>query len=613
MKAHRFHLVVMFMAVGISAIGVSSAFARGGGKGGGGGHSSGGGHVGGGGGAHMSGGGHVGGGGGPHINGNVGGGAPHNFSAPSHGPTHTFNGPSGPGRTFSNAPARNNLPSVGPSQHQNLSPRHNPSVQPGTVPHTGANAQLRANPRNGLNAQPGTNAATANSRGNANFRANAATNNGSQAQAHHTFHHGYWNHNSQNNGRPGNISGANRFNAAVNAATANRMNAMGYGGYGLGGYGLGGYGMGGYGLGYGGYGYGGGGLNSLLGIGLALSGLGGYGGYGGYGMGGYGGYGLMGGYPIGWGLGGGGLGGLAYSSGYLPYSNPYYAGNMGGYNYAQPIPTMVAANPSPSSQELFDNAVAQFKAGDYQTALSTVDNAIQQDPSDSVMHEFRALDLFALGNYPSAAATIHSVLAVGPGWDWTTMSNLYPDVDVYTAQLRALEQHVADNPNEADARFLLAYHYITTGNTEAATQELAEVTRLKPDDKLAADLMKMNQVGQTAENATPPAPAQTPSQPAPEATPIDSAALVGTWHAQRPDGSKFQLELKPDKTFDWKVNQQGHEQALSGSFGVEKDLLALESPQAGGMVAHVAQADKDHFTFKMLGAPKDDPGLTFTR
>ena len=60
-------------------------------------------------------------------------------------------------------------------------------------------------------------------------------------------------------------------------------------------------------------------------------------------------------------------------------------------------------------------------------------------PTDAVLHEFRALVLFAMGDYRQSAAVVHSVLAVGPGWDWTTMSSLYPDPNRYTQQLAALE------------------------------------------------------------------------------------------------------------------------------------------------------------------------------
>ena len=43
--------------------------------------------------------------------------------------------------------------------------------------------------------------------------------------------------------------------------------------------------------------------------------------------------------------------------------------------------------------------------------------------------------LFALQKYPESAAAIYAVLSAGPGWDWTTMSGLYPNVNVYTQQL----------------------------------------------------------------------------------------------------------------------------------------------------------------------------------
>jgi hypothetical protein len=75
--------------------------------------------------------------------------------------------------------------------------------------------------------------------------------------------------------------------------------------------------------------------------------------------------------------------------------------------------------------------------------------------------------LFAQGKYREAAGTIHAVLADGPGWDWATMSGLYPSVQVYTTHLRALEDFARTNPDSADARFLLGYHYLTEGYHDA--------------------------------------------------------------------------------------------------------------------------------------------------
>ena len=101
--------------------------------------------------------------------------------------------------------------------------------------------------------------------------------------------------------------------------------------------------------------------------------------------------------------------------------------------------------------------------GDYKTALAQVDQAIAQVPNDTVLHEFRGLVLFALGRYKEAAAADYAVLSAGPGWDWTTLSGLYPNVDVYTEQLRALEQYAKSHPAASEAKFLLADNYLTCG------------------------------------------------------------------------------------------------------------------------------------------------------
>ena len=130
-----------------------------------------------------------------------------------------------------------------------------------------------------------------------------------------------------------------------------------------------------------------------------------------------------------------------------------------------------------------------FMQGDYTTALAQVDQAIAQVPNDTVLHEFRGLALFALGRYKEAAAADYAVLSAGPGWDWTTLSGLYPNVDVYTEQLRALEQYAKSHPAASEAKFLLADHYLTCGYTDAAAAQLKEVVRLNPKDQLSAQLL----------------------------------------------------------------------------------------------------------------------------
>ncbi|HEX3152307.1 MAG TPA: tetratricopeptide repeat protein [Gemmataceae bacterium] len=208
------------------------------------------------------------------------------------------------------------------------------------------------------------------------------------------------------------------------------------------------------------------------------------------------------------------------------YENPYYAApaapDVNVYNYSQPIPApaesqQAAAYPPPvdpaaleeggslpttappspepddaakKADKLFGDARELFKAGKYAEALPKVDAAIKELPSDATLHEFRALTLFAQGKYKDAAAGLYAVLAAGPGWDWETMKILYPTEAAYTEQLRALEEFVKTNPKEGYGHFLLAYQYLVLGQKDSAVQELKEVSKLQPDDKLSAALVK---------------------------------------------------------------------------------------------------------------------------
>ena len=109
-----------------------------------------------------------------------------------------------------------------------------------------------------------------------------------------------------------------------------------------------------------------------------------------------------------------------------------------------------------------------------------------------------------------------------PGWDWTTLIGLYPSVDVYTDQVHALEDYRTEHPDSAPPRFVLAYHYLTQGHTEAAVEELKEVVKLQPSDQLSAvDHPAFRRKGQAALSRPAPEPG-----PGPEAAP---AAARGTW------------------------------------------------------------------------------------
>jgi cytochrome c-type biogenesis protein CcmH/NrfG len=109
-------------------------------------------------------------------------------------------------------------------------------------------------------------------------------------------------------------------------------------------------------------------------------------------------------------------------------------------------------------------------------------------PSDTTMHEFRALCLFALARYREATTAVYAVLSAGPGWSWETMASLYANPDTHTRQLRRLERHVKRHPKDPSGHFLLAYHYVVLDQRDAAAAEFGRAAQLNRRDKLSASL-----------------------------------------------------------------------------------------------------------------------------
>jgi tetratricopeptide (TPR) repeat protein len=289
---------------------------------------------------------------------------------------------------------------------------------------------------------------------------------------------------------------------------------------------------------------------------------------------------------------------------YGDYSNPYTTPQTQTIIVQQPVPVPVGAEAPATSatavafdyskpigvtesppetaaidtaQETLTSARESFKAGDYARALTLADQALAQTPNDPILHEFRALVLFALKRYKEAAATAYAVLTAGPGWNWATMVGLYPDVDTYSNQLREFEANVRQNPNDASSRFLLAYHYMVQGHKEAAATQFQYVVKLEPKDQLSARFA-------AALGATPPEPPKLPAQLAKAegtgaAKPVDLAQagagngtqagpggessteenvppppappqnLQGQWSAKPSEKMSIALAINPDGTF----------------------------------------------------------------
>jgi hypothetical protein len=184
------------------------------------------------------------------------------------------------------------------------------------------------------------------------------------------------------------------------------------------------------------------------------------------------------------------------------------------------------------------------------------------------------------------------------------MTSLYPSVDVYTAQLRSLEAYIKQHPDSAPARFVLAYHYLAQGHTNAAVAQFQKVVKLQPNDTLSAKLV--NAFTKQDQNGT-------PANPPPDTTPSKSYDIAGTWSASPANDVAITLTLQKEGSFAWKVNDKGKARELTGKSTYGNNLLTLDGNQGPPLVGKVTWQDENHFKFQVAGGGDLDPGLSFAR
>ena len=342
------------------------------------------------------------------------------------------------------------------------------------------------------------------------------------------------------------------------------------------------------------------------------------------------------------------LGSWGWGYGGVGYVNPYYDAipaavvAVSPYDYSQPLVvnnylsndgtitdastdastvqggtgqggTATATATVSEAERLFDTALADFKKGDYAAALAGCDQAVKRSPSDPVIHEVRALALFALGRYPEAAATLNALLATAPGMDWTTMSGLYGSVDDYTQQLRALEDFCRSNPGSAPGYFLLAYHYLVGGHVDMAAEALRVVVDKQPNDVVAKRLLDAIVPPESDDAHVPTAPEPPQDTAAAEPAPGPETDLVGSWKAAS-GGDAIELTITEDSRFTWKAMPANRPPVeISGTIETARDAIALVSEAAGTMAGKVVSKGADAFEFTLSGAPADAPPIAFER
>ena len=138
--------------------------------------------------------------------------------------------------------------------------------------------------------------------------------------------------------------------------------------------------------------------------------------------------------------------------------------------------------------DLVGQALTAFKSNQYDECLKILDSVNKKLPNH--MNEFRALALFAKGEYHQASLLVRSFLPTTPGWDWKKLIDQYQEASIYTNQIRSLEAMVKKYPNDKELRFLLAYHYIAMGYLTNAAGELRSALTLNPNDSDAAAVLR---------------------------------------------------------------------------------------------------------------------------
>ncbi len=307
------------------------------------------------------------------------------------------------------------------------------------------------------------------------------------------------------------------------------------------------------------------------------------------------------------------------------YSNPYYSdGGGGGYDYSQPLimeqPATAAAAPATDTTAealppgvtqqgltVFDEARTLFHDKQYKEALAKCMEALKQMPQDATLHEFKALCHFVLGDYKNAATTLYAVLSVGPGWDWTTMANLFESVDEYTTYLRKLEAYCSKNKESADAYFVLAYHYLTMDKKDLALRMYKIVAKLAPNDTVTKQLLQGLGYEPPANGEAPPAPKEPDNTPA-----IPEEKLLGQWKAPGPNNTSFSLKLTKEGEFTWGYTKNNKTESVKGAYGQQGGNLVMESDGGNTMVADIKLIDDSTLEFQMTGMP-DSPKLKFKK
>ena len=164
-----------------------------------------------------------------------------------------------------------------------------------------------------------------------------------------------------------------------------------------------------------------------------------------------------------------------------------------------PATAQTAAAPTDdqvAAAERFDaQGEADFKAGNYQAAVQDWQHALVDTPHNGGAMLLLAQGLFASGQYQPAAGAVQLGMQMLPQDQWGNVvkhyTDLYPNNQDFTDQLRGLETARTANPNDPALRFLLGYQYGYLGYPTQAIAEFDKGIALRPQDRGAVTMRNL--------------------------------------------------------------------------------------------------------------------------
>lgn len=146
--------------------------------------------------------------------------------------------------------------------------------------------------------------------------------------------------------------------------------------------------------------------------------------------------------------------------------------------------------PEHKLSRVIETAKQQFRAKKYTATIETLEEAMQLDPENSDILQFRGFAHFANHDYDEAAADVYDALQLGNTWNWKAVHDLYQSKEVYENHLRTLETVRKAAPNMTH-HFLLGYHYLVLEHLARGQKELERALVNQPGEPLVTQLVSV--------------------------------------------------------------------------------------------------------------------------